>query len=258
MKRKKEIDSQNAVADRALDILLSFTDDHPVLTATELQTRAGFSRSTIYRYIASLRSKGLIIEDSGGGYRLGPRLIQMARIARQGNPVIELALPHMKDMSEICGELIQLSERVDKETIVLEVLEGRHRIGITYMRGQVLPSPAGSSAKVMLAFAPDDEREELLSMVTLHAYTPNSITDPAAFRAELDTIQRNGYAINNEEIDVGIRAIAAPIRGRRGVNHAISIVGPTFRMTDEKIPEYTTLVKDRAARISDSMLSAGF
>jgi len=90
------------------------------------------------------------------------------------------------------------------------------------------------------------------------AYTANSITDLKAFRGELASVMLNGYAVNNEEIDVGIRAVAAPVRGRKGVRHAISIVGPTFRMTDEKMPEYIALVKDRAARISESVQAAGY
>lgn len=258
MAREKTTDGHNAVADRALDILLSFSDDKPVMTAADLQKLNGFSRSTIYRYIASLRSKGLITEDIGGAYRLGPRLIQMARIARQGNSVIDLAQPHLRSISEACGEVVQLTERVGTDNLVLEVIEGRHRIGITYVRGQMLPSPSGSAAKILLAFAPEDARETFLSMVQLHSYTPNSIIDLAAFRRELDAVRRNGYALNDEEIDIGIRAVAAPVRGRKGVNHAVSVVAPSFRMTDERMPEFIGLVKDCAAKISDSLQAAGY
>jgi DNA-binding IclR family transcriptional regulator len=258
MTREKGTDGQNAVADRALDILLSFNDDSPVMTAADIQKQYGFSRSTVYRYIASLRSKGLITEDVGGGYRLGPRLIQMARIARQGNSIIALAEPDLKALSEACGEVIQLTERVGTENIVLEVIEGRHRIGITYMRGQMLPSPFGSAAKVLLAFAPEADREALLTSVQLHAYTPHSITDLTAFREELEAVRLNGYAVNREEIDVGVRAVAAPVKGRKGINHALSIVAPAFRMADDKLPEFAALVRDYAARISDRVRVAGY
>ena len=75
-------DGRNAVADRAIDILLSFSDDQPVLTANQLREAHGMSRSTIYRYLTSLRANGFIVEEAGKGFRLGPKLIEMARIAR--------------------------------------------------------------------------------------------------------------------------------------------------------------------------------
>ncbi|MBI1218620.1 MAG: HTH domain-containing protein [Rhodobacteraceae bacterium] len=251
MARGERQDGQNAVADRALDILLSFSDDRPVLTANQLREANNMSRSTIYRYIASLRSKGLITEDQGGGFRLGPRLIAMARIARRGNTILEIAKPFLQEMSEACGEVVQLVERVGRNVIVLEVVESRHRIGITYLRGQMLPSPAGASAKVLLAFAPEDEREDLMKMVDLHPYTAKSITDLASLRASIEEVRRQGYALNDEELDEGIRAIAAPIRGRDGVRYATSIVGPSFRITDEKLPELVALVKRQARQIGE-------
>ena len=249
--RGERQDGQNAVADRALDILLSFSDDQPVLTASQLRETNGMSRSTIYRYIASLRAKGLITEDRGGGFRLGPRLFEMARIARRGNSILEVAKPVLQEMSDACGEVVQLVERVGRGTIVLEVVESRHRIGITYLRGQMLPSPAGASAKVLLAFAPEDEREELVSLVDLTPYTAKSITDPALLRAELDAVRRNGYALNDEELDEGIRAISAPIHGRTSVRYATSIVGPSFRLTDDKLPGLIAMVKEHAQRIGE-------
>lgn len=251
MPRGERQDGQNAVADRALDILLSFTDDQPVLTASQLREANGMSRSTIYRYLASLRAKGLITEDQNGGFRLGPRLFAMARIARRGSSILDVAKPFLQEMSEACGEVVQLVERVGHGTIILEVVESRHRIGITYLRGQMLPSPAGASAKVLLAFAPEAEREELIRKIDLHPYTPKSITDLGVLRTHIEEVRRQGFALNDEELDEGIRAIAAPIRGHDGVRYAISIIGPTFRLTDEKLPDLIALVKRQAQSISD-------
>lgn len=258
MARSARLEGQNAVADRALDILLTFTEDRPVITASDLQEAVGLSRSTVYRYIASLRAKGLLTEDLGGGFRLGPQILQMARIARKGNTVADLALPELRALSEDCGELVQILERVGDKNILLEVIEGRHRIGINYLRGHMLPAPAGAAAKVLLAFAPEDERESLIARMTLSAYTPNSITDPDRFRHEIEAVARKGYALNDEEIDEGIRAVAAPIAGRQTVRHVVSIVGPTFRLTDEALPRLISQVKDTAWKISQTIQAAGY
>ncbi len=246
-------DGHNAVADRAIEILLSFTNDSPILTANELREANGMSRSTIYRYLTSLRSTGLVAEEPGKGFKLGPKLIEMARIARQGNSILEIADPFIRELAEECGEVVQLIERVGRQTIILDVIESRHKIGITYLRGQILPSPAGASAKVLIAFAPPDEIDELLGSIKLQPYTPNSIVDPEVLREQLELVRKNGYAFNDEELDEGIRAVAAPIVGRSAVRYSVSIVGPSFRLTDEKLPGLIAMVKATAAKISHSL-----
>jgi DNA-binding IclR family transcriptional regulator len=255
LKRNPETrsDGRNAVADRAIEILLSFTDDQPVLTAGQLREANGMSRSTIYRYLTSLRAGGFIAEEPGKGFRLGPKLIEMARIARRGSSILEIAEPHLRQLANECGEIVQLIERVGRQTIMLDMIESKHQIGITYLRGRMLPSPAGASAKLLFAFAPPDEFEELLQSVVLQAYTPKSIVDPQVLREQLDLVRKNGFAYNDEELDEGIRAVAAPIFGRFSVRYSVSIVGPTFRLTDDRLPDFIDMVKRTAAQISRSL-----
>jgi DNA-binding IclR family transcriptional regulator len=251
--RSTRSDGRNAVADRALEILLSFTHDTPILTADQLSEVSGLSRSTIYRYLNSLRAQGFVAEETGKGFRLGPKLIEMARIARRCNSILEIAEPHLRQLANECGEMVQLLERVGKETIMLDSIESKYRIGLTYMRGQMLPSPAGASAKVLIAFAPPEEFGELLRSVSLKRYTPKSIVDSKTLRAQLELAKKNGYALNDEELDEGIRAVASPIFGRFSVRHSVAIVGPTFRLSDEKLPHLIKLVKGAAANISRSL-----
>ena len=175
--RSPRSDGRNAVADRALEILLSFTHDRPILTADQLSEVSRLSRSTIYRYLNSLRAQGFVAEETGKGFRLGPKLIEMARIARRCNSILEVAEPHLRQLASECGELVQLLERVGKETILLDSIESKHRIGLTYTRGQMLPSPAGASAKVLIAFAAREEFEDLLRSASLKRYTPKSIVN---------------------------------------------------------------------------------
>lgn len=248
--RTPRSDDRNAVADRALEILLSFTHDQPVRTAEQLGEANGFSRSTIYRYLNSLRAGGFIAEEPGKGFRLGPKLIEMARIARRCNSILDIAEPHLRVLAEACGEIVQLIERVGQQTIMLDSIESKHRIGLTFMRGQILPSPAGASAKVLIAFAPDAEFEDLLRSVVLQPYTANSIVDIAALRAQLEQVRQNGYAFNDEELDEGVRAVAAPIFGRFAVRYSVGVVGPTFRLSDEKLSLFIQQVKECANRIS--------
>jgi len=99
----------------------------------------------------------------------------------------------------------------------------------------------------------EEEFEELLRSVDLQAYTPRSIVDPQELRRQLELVRANGYAYNDEELDEGIRDVAAPIFGRFSVRYSVAIVGPTFRLTDEKLPEFIEMVKDTATQISRSL-----
>jgi len=246
-------DGRNAIADRAIEILLSFSDDKPVLSAEQLREANGMSRSAIYRYLTSLRANGFIAEEPGQGFRLGPKLIEMARIARRDNPIMDVAQHHIRQLAAECGEIVQLLERVGRQLILLEKIDSQHTIGITHLRGGMLPSPAGSSAKVLIAFAPPKEFDELLRSVDLQAYTAKSITDANELRQQIDLVRQNGYALNDEELDEGVRAVAAPVFGRHEVRYAVSVVGPSFRLTDEALPELISKVKATAASISSEL-----
>lgn len=241
---------RNAVADRALEILLCFTDDTPTRTADQLGEANGMSRSTTYRYLNSLRSTGFLVEEPGRGYRLGPKIIEMARIARRFNSILDIARPYLSQIASETGEVVQLLERVGSHVIMLDNIESRHRIGLTYTRGQLLPSPAGASAKVLIAYAPTVEREAILASVSLERYTDRSITDRTELERHLALVRQQGYAINDGELDEGIRAVAAPIQGRDAVRYAVSLVGPWFRLTDEKMPDLIEAVTRCAAEIS--------
>jgi len=243
-------DDRNAIADRALEILLTFTDDQPVLSADQLRDANGLSKSTIYRYLNSLKAGGFVAEEPGKGFRLGPKLIEMARIARKHNSILDIAESQLRQLAGESGEVVQLLERVGRQTIMLDHIESKHRIGLTHMRGQMLPSPAGASAKVLIAFAPPDEYEELLGSVVLQPYTPKSIVDIDTLRAQLDLVRQNGFALNDEELDEGVRAVASPILGRFSVRYSVAVVGPTFRLSDERLPYFIERVKHAAAEIS--------
>ena len=249
-------DGHNAVADRAIDILLSFTVDEPFLTANQLRERNGMSRSTIYRYLSTLKAKGLIAEESGKGFKLGPRLFEMARIARHGSSILEIAEEPLQRLADSCGELIQLTERVGRQTVILSAIESRHRIGITYLRGQTLPS-VGASAKVLTAYAAPEEIDALLNTEQLQAYTPRSIVDPKLLREQLEQVRQKGYAFNDEELDEGIRAIAAPVLSRPPVRYSVSVIGPSFRLTDDKLPALIERVKAAAGEIGDRLRAYG-
>ena len=186
-------------------MLLLFDLSTPVLSAGEIAERLGMSRSTTYRYLQSLRSSDLLEEDAArGGFRLGSRIFELARIARLGLGLSEIALPVMQDLCREVDEAVLLTRRSGTMVVCLERVETTRPIRLSYERGHLLPLHAGAPSKVLLAF---EEQSDVVveSLGELQRFTDATITDPNLLRAELARIREQGYALSNGERDAGVR-----------------------------------------------------
>jgi DNA-binding IclR family transcriptional regulator len=249
--------SANSTADRALDVLLSFTDETPIWSATDLAAQMQMPRSTLYRYLTSLRTCNMIAEDQSGRYRLGPRILQLARIARLNTSALQLALPHMRRLEERFGEMIVLKERMGWDTVNLETLPGRHRITLTPSRSQLLPWPAAPSAKLFAAYADPAEWKQLQGLMRPVAFTPHTVPSLKALKAQLATIRERGYSIGLDELDEGVRGVAVPIFQERRCRYSLSVAAPSFRLPDSALPEVIKAFLEAAATITAELESVG-
>lgn len=249
--------SRNTTADRTVDVLLLFDEKRPVLTAAEVSRLLAMPRSTTYRYLQTLRSSGLVEEDlTRGGFRLGPRIFQLARVARQGLDLQEIAVPIMRQLVERTGEAVLLTRRAGNQVVCVERIESGHPIRLSYERGYVLPIHAGASAKVLLAFSDAAEIDAVLGSMDapLPRYTERTVTEPDELRAQLAEIRRYGVAITDSEVDHGVRAVAAPVLSSDGrVAAGLSVVGPAFRLDEEALGRVAEAVKDAAATVSSRL-----
>ena len=143
------------------------------------------SRSTTYRYLQSLRTSNLLEEDAvRGGFRLGSRIFELARIAREGLGLSEIALPIMRDLAREVDETVLLTRRSGNMAVCVERVEIARPIRLSYERGHLLPLHAGAPAKVLLAF---EEDADLVvdSLAPFERFTDTTITDPDDLRREL-------------------------------------------------------------------------
>ena len=237
---------RNTTADRAIDVLLLFDLSTPVLSAGEIAERLGMSRSTTYRYLQSLRSSDLLEEDTARwGFRLGSRIFELARIARLGLGLSEIALPVMQDLCREVDEAVLLTRRSGTMVVCLERVETTRPIRLSYERGHLLPLHAGAPSKVLLAF---EEQSDVVveSLGELQRFTDATITDPDLLRAELARIREQGYALSNGERDAGVRGIVAPIFGPDGTIAAgISVGTLSFQADDDGLPATIAAVRAR-------------
>jgi DNA-binding IclR family transcriptional regulator len=250
-----QVSGRNTTADRAIDVLLLFSDNALVLSAGEVAERLDMSRSTTYRYLQSLRSYDLLEEDEvRGGFRLGPRVFELARIARKGLGISEVALPVMESLRDHIGEAVLLTRRSGNQVVCVERVESSNPTRLSYERGHLLPVHAGASAKVLLAFAEPDEIEEVLTTTTFDRFTNATVTDPDELRKQLGLIRNRGFAYSDGEIDIGVRGVAAPIFSSDGrVAAGLSVAGLAIRMTDSTLPDVIEAVQVAARAISERL-----
>ena len=257
-KTELQFGAANSTADRAIDILLLFTDDNPTWSATDVAAHLGMPRSTTYRYLNSLRTYALIVEDGQNGFRLGPRLFPLARVAKAHMSVVQIASAHLKALSEKFGELVVLQQRIDCDIFPLDRVATQQRVSLLSTRSHMLPWPATGSAKVLLAFAPPAESERIMQLLQPTIYTPKTIRTKVALRRALDEIRRVGYAVTDEERDEGVWGVAAPIFEKNEAPYCIAIATPAFRITPAKEAVIIRAIKEAAADITRDISEVDF
>lgn len=240
----------NSTADRAIEILLLFSHDKPVWTSNEISEHFEMPRSTTYRYLASLRANSLIVQDVRGAFSLGPRLLHMAQVARIGNPIIAVATQEMEHLSAQFSEAVVLNERIGSEIVALHRIDSPARIVLKSTRTHLTPWPATGSAKVLLAFAAEDDATDLLNKLTPTRYTPHTIATLAGLRKELQKVREAGYATSDEERDQDVWGVSVPLFQGGECAHALSLVGPKFRIPPDTRTAMTEALLKASQRIS--------
>jgi DNA-binding IclR family transcriptional regulator len=245
---------RNSTADRALDILTMFDDVHLVVSGTAVAERLGVARSTAYRYLQSLVAGRFLEEAPGGGFRLGLRVLEIARLARRSYGLSEVALPAMEALVEETHETVLLTRRTGDLVVCVDRAESTRAVRISYERGSALPINAGASALVLLAWSPDDEVRRLLEVAELRRFTAATLTDVDALMERIGRIRRLGYSITRGELDPDVVGIAAPIRDEnKQVVAAVSVAALASRVYPEAEAEIAQKVLATAQGISDRM-----
>jgi DNA-binding IclR family transcriptional regulator len=252
-----QLGAANSTADRAIDILLLFSDEKPVWSAGEIATYLNMPRSTTYRYLNSLRSYALIVEGQNG-FHLGPRLFPLARVAKAQMSVVAVATPKLQALGAEFGEMVVLQQRVGFDIVALHRVESPQRVNLSSTRSHMLPWPATASAKLLLAFAPRTEYDHIMRAAQPTIYTSKTITSKAGLLRDLEQVRKRGYAITNEERDEGVWGVAAPVLEQGEVRYCIALAALKFRVTDKKDARLIEAVQRAAAEVSQELADMDF
>lgn len=241
--------------ERAVAILNAFSADEPELGVTELADRLTLHKSTVHRFLVNLESAGLVERDRHTSrYRLGLRIFELGGLVLQRMNLWDEALPFLEGLVRDSGETGHLAVLDGGEAVYIEKVEARRALRIPSAIGRGYPAHATSLGKILLAHLGEEAREAIIAERGLTRCTSMTITEPMRLRAELELIRTQGFAVDDEEYEEGLRCIGAPILGHTGqIVAAIGIGGPVTRITPQRVSELAELVMSAAGSLSRRM-----
>jgi len=237
---------------KALAILELFGEDNPAMSISEIAAGTGLNRATAYRFCQTLLSLGYLEELGKGELRPGLKAISLARAALGSRELPELAVPYLRDLQSQTHETVNMALLDGDEVVYVARLLSDHLLALRLFVGSRLSAIGSSLGRAMVAFLPDEEIDAMLARSKLESTTQRSITDPEKLRAELRKIRSRGYAVNDQELVIGVTGVAAPVFGLSGrplaaINLSISHPVKASEIHDELAP----LVLQTARSISD-------
>ena len=238
--------------ERALSLLKSFLGNDSELGAGEISKRIELDPSTTFRMLVTLEKHGFVRQDpTTGKYRLGVTCLELGSQFLKINDVRKSAVDVMQDLRSEFGETVHLGILDEDQIVYLEKMPGLHAIGLMSSRvGGRAPAHATAIGKVMLAYLSESERRARLPR-RLARCTAATITDWKELEKELARVQENGFAIDNQEHEPGVKCVAVPIFGHKGAVGGLSVSAPAQRM-DEHIKKHGLVehLKKATARVS--------
>lgn len=236
----------------AIDILESFTRSDKELGVTELSKRLGLHKNNVFRLLATLEHRGYIEQNrETENYRLGPKTLQLGSIFIEQRECRRQARPVLESLMAATGETAVVAVLRANKVIYMDSVESNRTVRAISRVGAMLPAHATAVGKAQLAFLPSAEIDRLYPDQALQELTPRSLKTRDALLRDLQASRTREYAMENEECDLDVRGIAAPVRDFSGnVIAAVGIVAPSGRLADERLA-----AEDVIARVQDAALA---
>src|SRR5690606_11144766 len=210
--------------ERAFDLLEHLADAGGEMALSELTEVSGLPMPTIYRLMRTLVNQGYVRQEPSKRYALGPRLVRLGEGA---------------SMAVVEGD----------EAVYVAQVPSRHSMRMFTEVGRRVQPHCTGVGKALLSQLPDERVKEILARTGMEPHTPNTLTSPEALLAELAQVREQGYAVDDEEQELGVRCVAVPLRGAPALT-AISVSGPSGRMTREAVPGVVPIMHAAAERFA--------
>lgn len=237
---------------RALDIITLVSSKRDGLGVTEIANQIDINKSSVYRILSTMAQYGYIEQDrETGRYKLGYKFLEVSSKLLESIDLRTEAKPYLQELENETNEVIHLVVYDQGEVVYIEKLEGNETLRMHSKVGKRAPMHCTSVGKAILAHLPSSVVLDILERKGMPIHTDKTITNQDDFLKELIQVKQKGYALDLEENEWGIICIAVPIFDHSGkVAAAVSISGPTIRMTDERLEHLQVRMKHIGQQIS--------
>jgi DNA-binding IclR family transcriptional regulator len=238
----------------AVRLLKTFTEDEEEIGVTALSKRLGVAKSTVYRLATTLTAEGMLEQNpQTERYRLGLALFSLGALVRQRMDVSTQGRAQLFALREATNETVHLAILDGADIMFILNLESNQAIRMRADLGSRKPAFCTAEGLAMLAFEQDSAVDKVLR-AGLRARTATTITDSLDWRRALEQVRERGYAFDDEQSELGMRSIAAPIREAGGrVVASVGLAGPVQRLSDDIVARITPLVVESAMAISERL-----
>jgi IclR family transcriptional regulator, acetate operon repressor len=233
--------------------LLAIIAEADGMSLTAIAQRAGIAPSTAHRILNTLKAGGFIQhDDASGGYFIGVQAFRVGSAFLRNRKLVDVGRDTMRRLTEASGETVNMGIEIDGHVVYVAQSESHRAIRAFHRPGARGPMHASSLGKAMLASLTDEAVSQRLHLVGLPRLTRQTIVDPDALFADLALARKRGWAIDDEEQAEGLRCVGAAVHNEHGdVIAAISVSGPTVRLTNERLGELGPMVKRAAAEVTE-------
>lgn len=231
--------------------LLAIIAEADGLSLTSIAQRAGIAPSTAHRILATLKAGGFVQSDEAhGNYLIGVQAFRIGSAFLRNRKLADVGRNTLRHLMEESGETANIAIEVEGSVVFISQMESHRPIRAFHRPGARGPMHASSLGKAMLAVLTDEAIAQKLHRIGMPRFTEHTIVDPDALLAELALVRKRGWAIDNEEQAQGMRCVGSAVYNEHGeVIGAISVSGPTVRVTEERLGELGPMVKRAAAEI---------
>jgi DNA-binding IclR family transcriptional regulator len=240
--------------DRVVALLDMLSESDVPLSLAEICTRMSLHKSTAHRSLIVLERTSMIERTPEGRFRLGLKLYELGNRAIEQIDLRERVQPFFRRLAMEVGETVHLSVLQKTRVVYLDKVEPNRRVCMTSKTGTSNPVYCTSMGKAMLAFLPEDMCEEILGKIKFTRFTTKTLCSREALLKSLERVRRRGFAIDDEEIEVGVRCVGVPVFDEnRHPIAAVSVSGPASRITVQSVPAIAEKLKRCCSDISRTL-----
>ena len=233
---------------------MELLSDNEFLTVAQVAKLMNINRASSHRFLSTLRELGYADQDDSSRYYLTSKVIQLGMKVLDRFEIRKIARPFLQELSAKFNETINLGFFNGEEVLTIDKIDSTEILRMDAGIGGGEPAYCTSLGKAILAFIPDEQLDDYLRATALSAFTPNTLISKDKLKEELMQIKEGGYAIDDEELCVGLRCVGAPLFNHSGqAIFAISISGPSIRMGSKKIEQMQRELKRICQTLSGKM-----